>query len=257
MKAIKPRRVRRRSLVTVQAESNSVLDAQLVEVTSLLVRILKAMRFSDARVLAAVERACEKESPPSVPRPTPGRGDLWTNVLCRWMEDPRFVDEEGQPKAIPIAGSPTSFTSLVKETLPGADVRACLDGLIKMNSIIRVPPSRVRLRNSHAVYSATSTTFVESVLLSVHELLRTVAWNLIEQPQSGKPKLFQRGVAGVEIFEDDMEELLRMLTTQGMALLEFFNGWVNQRAVECRRSEQSPSREKVRPYIGIYISRGS
>jgi len=235
---------------------SSELEAQISEVTRLLVRILKAMRFTDAQITSAIQLACEVERPRPVRSPTAGKGELWGNVLCQWMEDPKFVDESGQPRVIPIAGPTISFSSLVQQSLPGANVKECLDGLIKMGSVVRMSPRKVRLRSPVTIYSASGVTFVEGILLSVRELLRTVSWNLIEQSGSGEARLFQRGVAGVEITEADFDDLLRMVQLHGMNLLESFNGWANQRAALAKRSRKNPKPKMVRPYIGIYLSRG-
>ena len=234
------------------------LESQLSEVTHLLVRILKAMRFTDLEIVSTIKLACDKERPPMVRFPTAGRGELWGNVLCRWMEDPRFVDESGQPKVIPISGSDISFAALVKQEAPGEAVKECLNGLIKMRSIVRIGPRRIRLRTSATIYSGYGATFVEGVLLSIRELLRTVSWNLIEQSKSGEPRLFQRGVTGVEITERDMDDLVRMVNVHGMTLLESFNGWANQRALVAKRSGPVRRKAMVQPYVGIYVSkRGS
>jgi hypothetical protein len=125
-----------------------------------------------------------------------------------------------------------------------------------MRSVARIGAKQVRLRSSATIYSAGGATFVEGVLLSVRELLRTVSWNLSEQSQSGKPPLFQRGVTGIEIPEKDMDDLLRMVNTHGMNLLESFNGWANQRALLFKQRKLKPKLRTVQPYVGIYLSRG-
>jgi Family of unknown function (DUF6502) len=239
-----------------QSALEAELASQLQEVSRLLVRVLKAMRFSNSQIISAVSNACELERPKPVRRPTAGRGELWGNVLCRWMEDPRFVDDFGQPKLIPVKGHSCSFATLVRETLPDADVQECLEGLIKMNSVVRMGSSRVRLRSSTTIYSGNDATFVEGVLLSVRELLRTVAWNLLATRNADQPRLFQRGVTGVEISKDDFDVLLRMVTTHGMSLLELFNAWVNQHAVKAATTKQRSQTSNVQPYIGIYLSSG-
>ena len=252
--AIRPRRKRptKKKNLVLSAE----LENQASEVTRLLVRILKAMRFTDTQITSAIQAACDTEKPPLVRYPTAGRGELWGNVLCRWMEDPKFVDESGQPRVIPVSGSAISFATLVKQAIPGADVKECLDGLLKMRSIARIGPKRVRLRSPATIYSTTSVTFVEGVLLSVRELLRTVSWNLSEQSRSGEPRLFQRGVTGVDIAEDDMDALLRMVNTHGMNLLESVNAWANQRAIQAKPRNQNRKIRTIQPYVGIYLSRG-
>ena len=250
--AIRPRRKRasKQTNVVLHAE----LESQVSDVTRLLVRILKAMRFTDAQITSAIQTACDTERPPPVRYPTAGRGELWGNVLCRWMEDPKFVDESGQPRVIPVSGSAISFATLVKQAIPGADARVCLDGLLKMRSIARIGSKRVRLRSPATIYSTTSVTFVEGVLLSVRELLRTVSWNLSDQSRSGEPRLFQRGVTGVEIAENDMNDLLRMVNAHGMNLLESVNAWANQRAIQPKQRDQIRKLRTVQPYVGIYLS---
>lgn len=239
-----------------QTALDAELASQLREVSRLLVRVLKSMRFSNSQIIAAVSNACETERPKPVRRPTAGRGELWGNVLCRWMEDPRYVDDFGQPKVIPVRGHSGSFATLVSETLPDADPQECLEGLIKMNSVVRIGSSRVRLRSSTTIYSGNDSTFVEGVLLSVRELLRTVASNLLATRTADRPRLFQRGVTGVEISRDDFDILLRMVTTHGMSLLELFNAWVNQHASKSASTKQRSQTSNVQPYIGIYISSG-
>ena len=248
----RPRRKNVSSRTKVQI--NTELDDQLSEVTRLLVRILKAMRFTDSQITSAIRTACNTEKPRLVRFPTAGKGELWGNVLCRWMENPKFVDEFGRPRVIPISGSTISFAALVKQAIPGADAKECLDGLLKMRSVVRIGPKQVRLRSPATIYSAAGATFVEGILLSVRELLRTVSWNLIEQSRSGEAPLFQRGVTGVEITEDDMHALSHMVNIHGMNLLESVNAWANQKTMRAKQLKQKlPT---VRPYVGIYVSRG-
>ena len=249
---IRPRRKRasQQSNLVLNAE----LESQVSEVTRLLVRILKSMRFTDAQITSAIQTACDTERPSPVRYPTAGRGELWGNVLCRWMEDPKFVDESGQPRVIPVSGSDISFATLVRHAIPGGDVKECLEGLLKMRSIARIGAKRVRLRSPATIYSTTSATFVEGVLLSVRELLRTVSWNLSEQSRSGRPRLFQRGVTGIEITENDMDDLMLMVNTHGMNLLESVNAWANQRAIQPKQRDQIRKLRTVQPYVGIYLS---
>ncbi len=231
------------------------LERSVQEAAGLFVRVLKALHLTNAEVISAIAQACESQDPPAVPNPSAGDGFLLGNVLRRWMDDPTFVDEHGQPKRLPIQGRGVTFAQLVRETLPDMTVEQCLDGLIKMKAVARSGASHVRLRNSATLYSGDGATYVTDALVPITELLRTVSWNLTEQIHLREQGVFQRGLTGVELPEQDLDELHRMVAVHGMSLLETLDAWANERARVARQGGRRQQRW-VKPYVGVYASIG-
>ena len=67
----------------------------------------------------------------------------YTRILTRWVTDPAFVDEHGNPRTLPFKGRGGSFTSLVRLAVPEATASDVLASLERCGVIQRTLEGRV------------------------------------------------------------------------------------------------------------------
>jgi hypothetical protein len=66
-------------------------------------------------------------------------------VIAAWRRDKNFLDGEGKPAPLPMAGPAVSFSALVKRFSGDVPVRATLDELIRVGAVERLEDGRVSL----------------------------------------------------------------------------------------------------------------
>ncbi len=66
-------------------------------------------------------------------------------VIAAWRRDRDFLDAEGKPAPLPMAGPDVSFSELVKRFSGDVPVRATLDELIRVGAVERLEDGRVSL----------------------------------------------------------------------------------------------------------------
>lgn len=81
-------------------------------------------------------------------------------VITGWVRDPDFLDEDLQPKELPLRNGTTSFEHLVARYSGGITVRAILDELIRVGAVIKLEKSKVKLSIPTAAVLGTNTSIV-------------------------------------------------------------------------------------------------
>lgn len=103
--------------------------------TDSAVSLLSGVHRRDVRTLARLEPADETLDEPL---------NLASQVVGRWLSDPAYVDEEGQPRPLPRYGEAPSFDSLVTATSGDIRARAILAELERLG-MARLEDGTVRL----------------------------------------------------------------------------------------------------------------
>jgi hypothetical protein len=87
--------------------------------------LLSGVHRKDVRELeAAPAAAAPRRRPP-----------LSSQVLTRWLADPRYRGRDGRPRALPRAGRQRSFESLCRELSNDVHPRAVLDELLRLGHV--------------------------------------------------------------------------------------------------------------------------
>jgi hypothetical protein len=170
------------------------LDAAGRKRTDSAVSLLSGVHRRDVRTLgrlAPVNRQLEREAP----------GNVASQVVGRWLSDPHYLDESGQPSPLRRYGEAPSFDSLVVATSSEYRARAVLAELERLG-IAEMTDSIVHLREAGFVPRQG---FDETVALlrdNLHDHLAAAAENL-----DGKHNYLEQAVFVDEITEESARHL--------------------------------------------------
>ncbi len=163
------------------------------------------------------------------------------HVITRWYTDADYLDDRGEPIALPIRAEGPSLYALIERTLPGEDPAAVVEGLTQMRGIRRrgtlyVPTAR------YCIYREDSARLYG--LLMLLGMLQTVDHNV----GTAKPhKLLQRGAINPNFPMRALPAFYKRLTAAAEALLQEFDG-------EMQTQERSAaSGPRTRLGLGFFV----
>jgi hypothetical protein len=174
---------------------------------------------------------------------------LATRVVGRWVTDKRYVDADGNPRALPYEDVPPqpSFVSLVDEI--GGDIppRAVLDELIRVGAVSLSPQGRVNLL-SRAYIPARGTEEKLAILGSdAAELIGAISHN-IDNPSD--EAFLQRKVYYDNIGSEALAELRRRVREVGGSFVQQVNELLA--SYDRDRNPQAPGGARKRTVVGVY-----
>lgn len=138
--------------------------------TDSAVSLLSGVHRRDVRTLGRlppVDRTAERDTPPNVA----------SQVVGRWLSDPRYLDEAGQPRPLSRYGEAPSFDSLVVASSSEFRARAVLAELERLG-IAETRDSVVRLREAGFVPRQGFDETVGLLRDNLHDHLAAAAENL-------------------------------------------------------------------------------
>jgi hypothetical protein len=127
------------------------------------------------------------------------------HVISRWYNDPRYLDAQGAPRALPMWAEGPSLSELIARIFPREDPSAVVESLIKLGSVRRrgdlfEPVTR------HCILTGDSARLHAVSTLS--GFLSTVHHNV----GRGEPKLFERTVSNPSFPVSALPAFYRRLT---------------------------------------------
>ncbi len=173
----------------------------------------------------------------------------YARILTHWRTTPPFVDENGMPRVLPMAGPGTSFTGLVRQALPEARPQEVLKELSGHGLLTRRRDGSIELRSSMFVMRRQlRSQFLAYSLMSVSGLLDTCHNNLTNNDATRRLGRFQRTVIAERFDRVDLPEFNAFLHERGGKILEEFDGWLKEQEFK------KPTRRKRRVgYVGVGI----
>ena len=135
---------------------------------------------------------------------TQARYNRAVRVIGGWMNDRRFLNEQGKPADLNIEGESKSFTLLVKDYSGDIPTMAMLS-MLKEAGSIKVVNDKVRLVRYAFVPGSDSIDKIRILGTDVYELITTIDHNLVAEPDD---LLFQRKVAYDNINPDALPKLM-------------------------------------------------
>lgn len=186
----------------------------------------------------------EVDEPPK----TKGPINRATRVIGGWLSNEKFLDEEGEPRILPLRGEENSFDDLAAQYSGGITSRAILDELIRVGAVEKIGKDAVKLNHLGYVPQNNEEEMIE--LLSAHmaDLLSTLLYNLTRRD---KPARFQREVVYKDVPLSLLEEFQKLNHDKSMALLRELNQWLSENIKE--RKAQNRNEPCVRAGVGIYF----
>ncbi len=146
-------------------------------------------------------------------------------VIAAWRRNKKFLDAEGAPAPLPMAGSDMSFTELVKRFSGDVPVRATLDELIRVGAVKRLEDGRICLLTRTYVPAHSDADKLHILGTDVALLVSTIDHNL--NPGSSGP-FFQRKVAYDNLPDEVLPEFRKYSTKKAQLYLENLDRWLSK-----------------------------
>ena len=168
-------------------------------------------------------------------------------VIAAWRRDKNFLDAEGNPAPLPLAGPDASFSELVKRFSGDAPVRAILDELIRVGAAERLEDGRVSLLTRAYIPESGDVDKLHILGTDVAYLISTIDHNLKSDIISS---FFQRKVAYDNLPDEVLPVFRKHSAKKAQILLESLDRWLAQRDRDITPSVQGTGRSQAG--IGIY-----
>jgi len=168
-------------------------------------------------------------------------------VIAAWRRDRNFLDAEGKPAPLPMAGPDASFSELVKRFSGDVPVRATLDELIRVGAVERLEDGRVSLLTRTYIPESSDADKLHILGTDVAHLISTVDHNL-KSDLIGP--FFQRKVAYDNLPDEILPGFRKHSAKRAQTLLESMDRWLAQRDRDVTPTVKGSGRNNAG--IGIY-----
>ena len=168
-------------------------------------------------------------------------------VISGWVNDPRFLNEKGDPKELSVDKGGDSFADLVRLYSGDVPVRAILDELTRVGNVVPTADGLIRLLGRAYVPRTGDVDKIGILGTDVAGLVSTIDHNLTD---GEKDPLFQRKVSYNNLPLEAMKEIRELSAKHGQELLEL----LNQRMSELDRdvNPEAGGTGRLRAGVGVY-----
>jgi Family of unknown function (DUF6502) len=143
-------------------------------------------------------------------------------VLSAWYDEPRYLNKDGDPDALPIFGKRRSFESLVRRSSGGIPVRAMLDELIRVDAVQLLPNQRLRPKSRVPIQRGLTPEAISAIGERGRDLLKTLTRNL----KQSQP-FFEATSSTINIDLNSTAFLRREVNAQGTNFINGIGGLLN------------------------------
>lgn len=182
----------------------------------------------------------------------PAAASLGAQLVARWTGDPRFHDEAGQPRRLPLRGAEESFESLVESVSKDIRSRAVLDEWLRLG-VVEVDSDECVALNRAAFVPERG--FEEKAFFfgrNLRDHIAAAARNL----RGDEAPLLERSVFYDELSRESVEEL----ETLARELGEHALGELNRRAFALQQRDETRDADAAdratRMTFGVFFYRG-
>ncbi|MFQ5586043.1 MAG: DUF6502 family protein [Thermodesulfobacteriota bacterium] len=139
-----------------------------------------------------------------------------SRVLSGWIKDPRFLDDKGIPRELPLEGEEGSFASLVKAYSGDIPTKALLDEMLRIG-MVELASGRIRLLSRGYIVKRGEAEKITILGMDVAELIKTIDHNIVSAPSEA---FLQRKVVYDNIPEEVLPELRKKVVEMGQECIE-------------------------------------
>jgi hypothetical protein len=168
-------------------------------------------------------------------------------VIAAWRRERKFLDAEGKPAPLPMAGPGATFGELAKGFSGDVPARAILDELIRVGAVERLEDGRVCLLTRAYVPRGSEKDKLHILGTDVGHLISTIDHNL--QPDPVGP-FFQRKVAYDNLPDEVLPKFRKLSAKRGQTLLESLDRWLAERDRDVAPTVKGTGRNRAG--LGIY-----
>ena len=168
-------------------------------------------------------------------------------VIAAWRRDRNFLDAEGKPAPLPMAGPGVSFSELVKRFSGDVPVRATLDELIRVGAVERLEDGRISLLTRTYIPESSDADKLNILGTDVAHLISTIDHNLKSDPIG---PFFQRKIAYDNLPDEVLPAFRKHSAKRAKTFLESLDRWLAQRDRDVTPTDKGTGRNNAG--IGIY-----
>lgn len=176
--------------------------------------------------------------------------DRLNRVLSGWYQDKDFVDEQGQPKLIPIDEGDINFTLLARRYGGDLPTSALLKEL-KRVGIVEEIQGKLRVLGRYFVVDATDPAALLRAGSVIQDIAKALEHNLYKaNSQKGQTKRFERRASNPQMPLQVVAEFRKFVENEGQAFLERIDAWLTEHENE---SDDSQAKTTLRLGVGAYL----
>jgi Family of unknown function (DUF6502) len=175
--------------------------------------------------------------------------DRLNRVLSGWYQDKDFVDEQGQPKLIPIDEGDINFTLLARRYGGDLPTSALLKEL-KRVGIVEEIQGKLRVLGRYFVVDATDPAALLRAGSVIQDIAKALEHNLYKaNSQKGQTKRFERRASNPQMPLQVVAEFRKFVENEGQAFLERIDAWLTEHENESDDSQAKTLRLGVGAYL--------
>lgn len=161
----------------------------------------------------------------SSPLPAEHAPDRVSRVLSGWHQDEAYLNEQGQPKDLPIDQGDISFAGLVRAY--GSDVPSTtiLKELLKAGVIKEVTPGIVRAMKPFYIPASADLGAIQRVCRVIGDITDTLHHNLYRENHN-EPARFERCATNIAVKADQVSDFRSFVNAEGQHFLERIDAWL-------------------------------
>tara|TARA_R110001599_G_scaffold302362_1_gene508022 strand:- start:3199 stop:4020 length:822 start_codon:yes stop_codon:yes gene_type:complete len=193
-----------------------------------------------------VVRLSDNSSSSAVPKTLLNRA---ARVTMGWITDPRFCDEDNQPKLLALKDKNEGFPALVELYSGDVTAVAMLDELILSGMASKTDDGYVRLNNSSYIPNTDELEKLEILYGCATDLLKTGVHNI--EATKKEDALFQRQFNRHSVPESLIKEFKVYSQQKSLDLLLNYSHWLRSKI---KAHVEQPNEQTKRIGIGIYFA---
>lgn len=222
------------------------------QLAATIVGIFASCGFSSGEILSLMKKAIRELAHGPNPQNLTSSVDehlACTDIVFVWRHDPRFVDEDGEPKVLQASATGGSFAELVAVGAPGQDSGVLLDYLVGLGAVRYIPDVGYALATESVLACSGingGRIASEVVLLHLLGFLGSVEYNLRKKTSNDSGR-FERACYSripanlAPIFE-------KLVETRGQNFVDTIDEWLVR-----HRSASVATQESVLVGAGAYM----
>lgn len=235
-----------------QAAGNTQVSEELaVELFAIVASALTRLGVSIAGQERALSRSRQLTTPPRVSGPLLRNMRGLSAILRAWSQEAGYLDADGRPRVLSIAGSGWTFQSLASRYLPGAALPAVVESICARAEVAIRPNDRIALLGGDFVNLVDSSDHVLAHgVRQIDQLLGTLVHNASSRRGRSNEGRMERMLVKV-VTRAGFEDLMQAMRPHIGALLEDIESIANSGRP---RPDQSLD-DATAVSVGVYVSR--
>lgn len=225
-------------------QADERLTSYMLAILENVAQLLVHCGLSPARLRSAFVEICDALDEPreALKAPDPEYVADLPHVLTRWRMDRRFIDDHGEPRALPLEGE-LSLSELVTSVLPKYPVETVVDALVRTGTVRR-RGEMYRPVESFVLFGGIRRDARVFTLMSLLAFLRTWKHNLVQPTR--RTKLVARTAINAAVPIRLLPKLRKRLSRVAKDFLESHDAYMTVNQVP------PGSEPTVRAGVGVY-----